>query len=220
MTDDDLVAAVTLERDDYVPRALELANDELKRRGVDVPARSAEVAVAHARRASRGQKKLGTRWLEIHARLLLVSAVAMPVLHLLTPDAALPLELTLALSVIRGFAGVGLVQRRRWGYYFNFVALFSTFIAGLARPSAATAIAWLAWMLVNAVYFVRRQHLFTAGPKRAEMVPFFTVVEERPNESDEPDHPEPIEPDPALEAPTSPTTPSSPEGEPRRRRRS
>ncbi len=68
MTAEELTRVVTTERDDYIPRAVELAGEELARRGGAVPGPEAEAAVTLGVSPPAGT----TRWW--HAWLALVAA--------------------------------------------------------------------------------------------------------------------------------------------------
>jgi hypothetical protein len=164
MTDDELVRAVTRDRDDYVERALELARAELERRGV-TPVAVDEKAAALPKRSARRSRAVGERWLDVYATLLVVAAVGLPVAAVVAGGTLASLfPWALPLAGLQLVVASGLRTRKRWAWNLHWLLLllraFADGRAIIAMGPVAIALAAAA-LLATSIYFARRRALFT-----------------------------------------------------------
>jgi hypothetical protein len=163
MSDTELVYAVAHQSEDYVPRAIELAREELLRRGIADDVVNAEGAALPPPRSRKG--KLGTRWLDLYATLLLVSAFGSLVAAVaFSAPWAQTLTIQLPLSVLQICVAQGLRRRKLWGWYMNWALLFFCAAAGvlvaMPRLRVNGAILLVMVIVLNTIYFARRRALF------------------------------------------------------------
>jgi len=123
MTDDDLRRAVSVERDDYVPRALELAEEELARRG----AIEAPPSALDATKEPVVSKPPGLVWADLYGALLGMSAVGNPVPSVLNHAPWNAIAVQIIVGCCTAPVAYGLRKRRYWAWLLNW--LFIIWIA-------------------------------------------------------------------------------------------
>ncbi|WP_438003381.1 hypothetical protein WME89_31375 [Sorangium sp. So ce321] len=164
LSNDDLLAVVGPDREDYEERAIELARIELRRRGVDSTSFRSPDPAAPAASAERAQARLGVRWLEIYAALLGTAAIGGVVVQVVVgAEVAGILMVQLPLSALQGALAYGLLKRRLWAWYLNWAFLLLLLLLPAFLRRAAAILGPLPLVVLNSIYFAKRRQLFGSG---------------------------------------------------------
>ena len=160
MTDDDLRRAVS-ERDDYVPRALELAEEELARRGASGAPLSADAAQEPA-----VSKPPGLVWADLYGALLGMSAVGNPVASVLNHAPWNAIAIQIVVGCCTAPVAYGLRKRRYWAWLVNWLfIIWIAFTFVVRSPGVGGLVVAAGWMILNGRYFARRKSLFARASR-------------------------------------------------------
>ena len=153
MGDEELRRVVTVDREEYVPRALELAEAEVAKRRA-TGATSAEAP--HA--GERSPAPAGHLWVDLYAALLAVGAIGNVVAAIVTGASLGMLLLLGAFACVAAPLAYGLRLRSPWAWTLNWAFMVVYSVGAIAAGRGAIPV--LVWVVVNAVYFARRSALF------------------------------------------------------------
>jgi len=170
LPDDELKMVVGKFRDDYTERALELAREELRRRGIEPTME--EPATGDA--PSRKSEALSMSWANIYAATTGTSGAGSLFVYAVWGDHGnvRVAVLTAGSAALQLAVGIGLSRRRPWGWYLNLALL-----VGLSMTMCVIGVVFragfvvvpLVWPVLNGIYFVRRRKFFTGGAVRDQL---------------------------------------------------
>jgi hypothetical protein len=165
LSDDQLIAIVGKDRDDYAEEALELAWHELHERGIERAAVEGASRPGPEERVALRPAALGEGWLDLYAALAGVSAIGSPLAAvILGSHLTWLLMLQLPLSALQGAVAYGLRKRRLWGWRLNWALLVVVPAASLLLRPTSGVLA-LVWSVLNGVYFAKRRRLFVSAKR-------------------------------------------------------
>jgi hypothetical protein len=162
LSEDELLAVVGKDREAYTEDAIRLAWIELRRRGIEsMPAMRARPAMTEEP-AQAPSRELGTKWIGVYAAIVGPLAVLGPLVQLvLGTSGAEVVAAQMPLAGLGVAVAYGVLKRRAWGWYVNWLLLVLTAGAGLLTGAGFGII--VLWCVPNGIYFARRRHLFVPG---------------------------------------------------------
>lgn len=155
MSDEELSRVVTLEREDYIPQALELAEAELDARSVAPRPGLETLPSPHHQR-----RNIGLVWGDIYAALLGASGICNPIVAILRGAGAPVVVFSVVLSGVMIPVAYGLRLRRNWAWQLNWLFMVAN---ALMIGRIGYVLTGFAWLLANGLYFFRRKSLFPVG---------------------------------------------------------
>ena len=170
-TDDELIVLVTAKAAEYRPAALEVAREELGRRGIEAP-RPEATAESQARVEAERLRRMSSHWVNYYA--VICCLFCAPFLPKFFPSLTNPSAATLqglifmilALPVAVGVVAIacGLFLRRLWAWKLNWICIggWVLLTAMVGYPNFVVgAIEGLVWSIPNFFYFKKRRHMFS-----------------------------------------------------------
>lgn len=166
LTDDELRRVVTVEAGDYRKEALDVAWAELRRRGIEAPSPQEVEKLQQQSAKDRQDAPLRqVRWLKFYICLIAVDLVG--AVYLLIRDFGALSAGWLALRACAlGVMGVllpGMIKRKWWAYYLNWLYLAMTVSTMSYRSLAGwrgLLFYFAIWAVPNVIYFRKRRQLF------------------------------------------------------------
>ena len=166
MTDDELLKVVTVEAGDYRKEALDVAWAELRRRGIEAPSpQEVEKFQQQSAKDRQDAPLRNVRWLKFYIFFIAVDLLGE--LYFVIRDLG---SLSTGWLVLRacelGLMGVllpGMIKRKGWAYYLNWIYLATT----VSTMSYRSLTGWRGllfyfaiWAVPNVIYFRKRRRLF------------------------------------------------------------
>jgi hypothetical protein len=169
LTDDELRKVVTIEAQDYRKEAIDIALAELQRRGIEAPSpqeiQKIQQQSAEDQRDAPLQK---VRWLKFYI-FVMAGELVVALYFLIMEFGAIRagwLAYRLCLLALLGFLLPGMIRRKGWAYYLNWLYIAWTACMMSIRWSTAwwsLPIYFAIWAVPNFIYFKKRRRLF--GPQ-------------------------------------------------------
>lgn len=169
LTDDELLKVVTVETQDYRKEALDIAWAELRRRGIEAPSpQEIEKLQQQSAQDRRDAPLRQVRWLKVYIFIVAVGLVGAVDVFIRDFRAISAGWLAFRACEI-GLLGVllpGMIRRKGWAYYLNWIYLALT-VYTMSFPSSKWWWWWwdplfyfAIWALPNFIYFRKRRRLF------------------------------------------------------------
>ena len=165
LTDDELLRVVTIEAQDYRQEAIDLAWAELRRRGIEAPSPAEIQRIQQQSAEERKNAPLEqVRWLKFYIFLIACDLVT-ALYHFILGSGQLGVgwrAFGACRIVLLGFLLPGMIRRKAWGYYLNWLQIAMTVYLLTVRWSAwwGLPVALSVWALPNFIYFRKRRQLF------------------------------------------------------------
>ena len=166
LTDEELLRVVTIEAQDYRKEAIDIAWAELRRRGIDAP--SPQEIVRIEQRSAEDQQNAPLRqlrWLKFY--IFVIAADAAAALYSFIRDFG---QISVGWLAFRScqlgllcFLLPGMIRRKAWAYYLNWLYIALTVYALTAWSSTSwwgPPVFFSIWALPNFIYFSKRRRLF------------------------------------------------------------
>jgi hypothetical protein len=166
LTDDELLRVVTIEAQDYRKEAIDIAWAELRRRGIDAP--SPQEIVRIEQRSAEDQQNAPLRqlrWLKFYT--FVIAADSAAALYSFIRDVG---QISVGWLAFRScqlgllcFLLPGMIRRKAWAYYLNWLYIALTVYTLAARWSTsrwALPVFFSIWAVPNFIYFRKRRRLF------------------------------------------------------------
>jgi hypothetical protein len=167
LTDDELLRVVTIEAQDYRTEAIDIAWAELRRRGIEAPSpRDVERIQQRDTEERRNAPLQKIRWLKFYIFFIavdLVGAVYFFIRDVRLLSAGWLISRSCQLGLL-GFLLPGMIRRKGWAYYLNWLYLAVTVYTMSTRSSAvwwSLPLYSLVWAVPNFIYFRKRRQLFS-----------------------------------------------------------
>ncbi|WP_394841972.1 hypothetical protein LZC95_33465 [Pendulispora brunnea] len=170
MTDEELRRVVTDEREDWLPYALELAEEELTRRqeaALSTPYREAAAIDLPQGMGGLAAPVWGSGkvvWADTWSALLGMSAIGNVVAAMVLDGGRQAIGRAIFLGAFVLALAIGLRRRSTLAWYANWLPIAAPLIMGLARADAFAFLVGLALTIPNGHYFLKHRALFGLAP--------------------------------------------------------
>ena len=165
LSDDELLRVITVQAQEYRKEALDLAWAELGRRGIQAPSpQEIETIQEQSAEERRNAPLHQLRWLKFY--IFLIGGDSATAVYSFIQDfrqlGAGWLAFRSCVLVLLCFLLPGMIRRKGWAYYLNWVYLAVTVYKLWARSSTwwSLPIYFAIWALPNFIYFRKRRRLF------------------------------------------------------------
>jgi hypothetical protein len=160
MSDEELRRVVILEREDYVPYALELAEEELARReSTSSPYRDAAGPDdPFAAPVQRGRN--AAAWADVWSALLGMAAIGNVASTILADGSRQAIGRAIFIGAFELAVAIGLRRRNTVAWWFNWFLIAAPFVLSVSHENGFALLVGLALTAPNGYYFLKHRALF------------------------------------------------------------